>query len=127
MRNPVGWFEIYAGDIDRARSFYQTVLGITLEDFPTPGDDEFKMYAFPGDPESGVGTTGALATMPGGEQPNGNGTVVYFSCEDCAVEESRVEGAGGSIMKPKFSIGPYGFVSLVNDTEGNVIGLHSLQ
>lgn len=53
--------------------------------------------------------------------------IVYFNCEDCAVEESRVAAAGGRVFKPKFSIGQYGFVALVHDTEGNLIGLHSLR
>ena len=35
--------------------------------------------------------------------------------------------AGGSIHKPKFSIGPYGFCALVVDTEGNCIDLHSMK
>ncbi len=34
---------------------------------------------------------------------------------------------GGRIFKAKFSVGKNGFVSLVTDTEGNMIGLHSLQ
>ena len=63
--------------------------------------------------------------MQGGEQPSGNGTIVYFTCEDCAVEEKRVVPNGGKVMKSKFSIGQYGFISLVTDTEGNMIGLHS--
>ncbi|HEX5056603.1 MAG TPA: VOC family protein, partial [Gammaproteobacteria bacterium] len=56
-----------------------------------------------------------------------NGVLVYFGCEDCAVEESRVGKAGGSIKRPKMSIGQYGFISLVFDTEGNMIGLHSMK
>ncbi|MGK0185337.1 MAG: hypothetical protein ACI9R3_001113 [Verrucomicrobiales bacterium] len=50
-----------------------------------------------------------------------------FSCEDCAVEEARVAPAGGNVCKPKFAIGEFGFISLVSDTEGNMIGLHSLK
>jgi predicted enzyme related to lactoylglutathione lyase len=57
----------------------------------------------------------------------GNSTLVYFSCEDCAVEESRVEQAGGRIFKKKFSIGQYGFIALVHDTEGNMVGLYSMK
>ena len=49
-----------------------------------------------------------------------------FSCADCAVDELRVAKAGGRIEKSKFSIGQYGFISLVYDSEGNMIGLHSL-
>ena len=55
----------------------------------------------------------------------GNSTLVYFMCDDCAVEQGRVKGAGGRVEKPKMSIGQYGFISLVVDTEGNMIGLHS--
>jgi hypothetical protein len=34
--------------------------------------------------------------------------------------------AGGKVFRDKFSIGQYGF-ALVFDTEGNMIGLHSMQ
>jgi predicted enzyme related to lactoylglutathione lyase len=34
--------------------------------------------------------------------------------------------AGGRIQKPRMSIGQYGFISLVVDTEGNMLGLHSM-
>ncbi|MEZ8130035.1 VOC family protein [Enterovibrio norvegicus] len=38
------------------------------------------------------------------------GTIVYFGVEDCAVEESRIEASGGQVIKPKMSIGEFGFV-----------------
>jgi uncharacterized protein len=37
-----------------------------------------------------------------------------------------VSAAGGSIVRPKFSIGEHGSVSIITDTEGNMIGLHSV-
>jgi predicted enzyme related to lactoylglutathione lyase len=46
---------------------------------------------------------------------------------DCVVEEERAKKNGGSIEKGEMSIGEYGYISLVYDTEGNMIGLHSLQ
>jgi predicted enzyme related to lactoylglutathione lyase len=64
--------------------------------------------------------------MPG-YPSGGNSTLVYFVCEDCAVEEGRVKPAGGRVEKSKFSIGPYGFVALAHDTEGNMFGLHSMK
>jgi predicted enzyme related to lactoylglutathione lyase len=30
------------------------------------------------------------------------------------------------IVKPKTAIGPYGDIALVTDTEGNIIGVHSV-
>lgn len=126
LRNPVGWFEIYVADMDRARKFYETVFGIEFQQLPMPepeGSDGLEMLMFPGGPES-AGCAGAICKMDGCD-PGGNSVLVYFSCEDCGVEESRVEGAGGHVVKPKFSIGPYGFISLVIDSEGNMIGLHN--
>ena len=125
-RNPVGWFEIYVQDMARAKKFYETVLQIELSKLDAPNSaDEIEMQAFPMNMEAG-GASGALAKMEG--CPSGRmGTLVYFSCEDCANEASRVEAAGGQIFKPKMSIGQYGFIALVTDTEGNMIGLHSLQ
>ena len=38
----------------------------------------------------------------------------------------RAKKCGGKIQKPKMSIGEYGNISLVYDTEGNMIGLHSM-
>jgi predicted enzyme related to lactoylglutathione lyase len=72
------------------------------------------------------GTSGSLVRAPG-VPSGGNSTLVYFGCEDCAVEASRVVPAGGRIEREKMSIGQYGYIALAYDTEGNMIGLHSLQ
>lgn len=118
--NPVGWFEIYVQDAARAKGFYEAVFGVTLEQLP--GGD-LPMWAFPMAVDA-TGSSGALVHMPG-VPSGGNSTIVYFSCANCEVEESRVAAAGGKVFKPKMSIGQYGFISLVTDTEGNMIGLHS--
>ena len=118
--NPVIWFELYVNDMARARAFYETVLGRMLEPMPDAG---IEYFAFPMQNDQ-VGAGGALAKMEG-MAPGGGGTLIYFHCDDCAVEEGRVAGAGGTVLKPKMSIGAYGFMSLVLDTEGNTIGLHS--
>ncbi len=121
QRNPVNWFEIYVRDMDRARKFYETVLSVELQPMPT----DLPMCGFPGGPDA-PGCTGALVydeDMPSG----GNSTMVYFSCEDCAVEGARVAAAGGKLGREKMSIGQFGFIVLASDTEGNGFGLHSLK
>jgi hypothetical protein len=123
MGNPVGWFEIYVSDLKRAEQFYETVLNVVLEDIGDPNDPGLKMKAFPSDMEK-YGTSGALVKMNG--MPGGmNSVLVYFSCDDCAQEESRIEASGGKVEKSKFAIGDYGFVTIAVDTEGNMFGLHS--
>jgi hypothetical protein len=122
IRNPVNWFEIYVQDMERAKRFYQTVFQTTLSRLDS-GDLE--MWAFAATMEA-PGTGGSLVRMPG-LPSGGNSTIVYFGCADCAVEAARVPPAGGRVHREKMSIGAYGFIALVYDTEGNMIGLHSLQ
>ena len=122
MNNSVGWFEIYVEDMDRAKAFYEAVFGVRLSELE---GSENEMLAFPMQPE-GYGAPGALVKMPG--FPAGaNSVIVYFSCADCGVEAAKAKKAGGRIQKEKMSIGQYGFIALVVDTEGNIIGLHSMQ
>lgn len=121
-RNPVGWFEIYVQDMPRARAFYERVFQVKLDELPSPA---VKMLAFPAQPDR-PGCGGALVRYEGKES-GGGGILVYFSCADCAVEAARAVESGGRIFKPKFPIGQYGFVSLIFDTEGNMVGLHSMK
>ncbi len=123
MGNPVAWFDIYVDDMDRAKAFYESTLDVKMGDLGDPSDPNIVMKAFPSEMET-YGATGALVKMKGATVGQ-NSVIVYFACDDCAVEESRVESAGGQVAKPKYSIGEFGFVSLVIDTEGNMIGLHS--
>lgn len=122
MDNPVVWFEIYVQDMPRAKAFYGAVFGIEFSPIQT-GDLE--MWSFPGEPVR-PGSVGALVRMEG-VPSGGSGTLVYFGCADCAVEESRVAAAGGRVFRPKMSIGEFGFITLAVDPDGNMFGLHSMQ
>lgn len=122
LNNAVGWFEIYVQNIPRAKAFYETVFAVQLQNLESP---DLEMWAFPMQ-DGGSGASGAIVKMAGCLS-GGNSTVVYFSCADCATEAQRVRDSGGQVFKDKFSIGPYGFIALVTDTEGNMIGLHSMQ
>ncbi len=121
--NAVGWFDIYVDDLDRATTFYETVLGQGLEPMGDP-TGENQMMSFPAD-MSAYGAGGALSKSPHA-RPGAGGTTIYFMVEDCAVPEARVSDAGGVVLRPKFSIGEFGFVTLCQDTEGNTFGLNSM-
>lgn len=116
------WFEIYVQDMNRAKAFYESVFQLQLERLNNP---ELEMWAFP--MEMGKwGAGGALVKMEGMDS-GGNSTIIYFSCDDCAVESACILAAGGRILRDKWSIGEYGFIALAIDSEGNTIGLHSLK
>lgn len=120
MANALNWFEIPASDINRAAKFYSTVLGVELSVMEAmPG---YMMAMFPA--EEGV----AGAVVQGeGYTPTTTGTLVYLNAgEDLSGPLGRVEGAGGEILMPKSGIGDNGFIAYIKDTEGNKVGLHSM-
>jgi uncharacterized protein len=122
--NPVGWFEIYVKDMNRAKTFYEKVLGLQLSKLPQSGDSLDDMWAFPMN-QAASGASGALAKM--NDAPVGaGGTIIYFVTEDCGAAASRAKDAGGAIVKDKFSIGQYGNIALASDPDGNIVGFHSM-
>ncbi|MCB0327710.1 MAG: VOC family protein [Bdellovibrionales bacterium] len=123
--NAVGWFEIYVNDMNRAKAFYEKVFTQELAPLHNATDSDLEMWSFVGEMNQ-YGAPGALVKMEGCKAGGAN-VIVYFSCQDCSVEESRAVEAGGKVFKSKFSIGEYGHIALIEDTEGNMIGLHSLQ
>lgn len=122
--NAVGWFDIYVHDMDRAVIFYEKILKQKLEKLNDPTGDT-QMMCFSGDMAS-YGAAGALVKSKYA-RPGIGGTLVYFSVEDCSVTESLVAPAGGKVLRPKFSIGEFGWVTLCEDTEGNMFGLSSMK
>lgn len=122
--NAVGWFDIYVDQIERAEGFYKTVLGAEMEDMIDPtGETEMKSFV---SNMGAYGAAGALVKAPYAK-PGPGGTQIYFSVEDCATQQARIEAAGGQVIRPKFPIGEFGYVTLAQDTEGNMIGFNSLK
>ena len=121
--NPVRWFEISVQDMSRARTFYESVFQTKLTKMDAPNMD---YWTFPPMIMDKPGTSGALVKSDGAPSSAG-GTLIYFGCEDCAVEAARVVKFGGKIKQGKVAIGQWGVIALAFDTEGNLIGLHSMQ
>lgn len=122
--NAIGWFDLYVDDMERAASFYEAVFQQPLEPVGDP-TGETQMRGFAAN-MGAYGAAGALVRSPHAG-PGPGGTMVYFSVDDCAVEQARVAAAGGKVLRPKFSIGPFGWVTLCMDTEGNAFGLNSMR
>jgi predicted enzyme related to lactoylglutathione lyase len=119
-KHAIHWFEIFVTDLDRAARFYQTVLNVELRRESEGGRP---MAIFNSAVEDGVG--GALVRQTGRE-PTDNGVIIYLDADgklDASL--ARVERAGGKVLMPKTDIGAPGFIALVRDTEGNLVGLHS--
>lgn len=119
MNNPVQWFEIATNDLERAKEFYSQVFNLDFQFIEMP-DSKMYMFGAPGQ----VGSAGSLVKSSDCK-PSANGTVIYFSCDDVAIQAGRIDKAGGKLLIPKTDIGEFGFFAQFIDSEGNCIGLHS--
>jgi predicted enzyme related to lactoylglutathione lyase len=119
MANQVVWVDIPVLDLDRAVRFYSAVLGSPVRKEDYPG---MSLGLLPGT-DSDV--TGCLFKKDD-ERPSDRGLLVYLNVQgrlDQAV--AAVETNGGKVLQPAHPIGPHGFRSVVLDSEGNRIALHS--
>lgn len=121
-KNAVNWFELFVADFARAKRFYEAILKVTMQETSCSGS---KMAIFPYDSTEGIG--GALTEMAGCN-PGGGGTMIYLNVEgDLDGVLDRTAKCGGTIIKPRMAIGEHGFIGIIKDSEGNVVGLHSMK
>ncbi len=121
MANPVNWFEIPVSDLDRARTFYQTVFGFEM---PLQEMGPLKMAWFPME-QNAQYATGSLVKAEM-YVPSMEGSMVYFSVDDIEATLGRIAENGGTVLNPKTPIGDFGFVAHFRDSEGNRVALHSV-
>jgi len=121
--NALNWFEIPATDINRAKAFYESIFGISMDMQEMMG---MKMAFFPYNPTNGK-VSGALV-QGDMHKPSMDGAVVYLNANEAGMDNilNRIAEHGGTVLMPKTEIGgDVGFMSFFTDSEGNRMALHS--
>ncbi len=116
----VGWFEIPVTDLERACAFYEHIFSTKLH-IHQMGEDA--MGWFPMN-EDDCGSHGSLIKCEE-YKPCHKGVKIYFSTPDIEAVLVKVGEKDGEVITEKTAIGEHGFYALIEDTEGNHIGLHS--
>jgi predicted enzyme related to lactoylglutathione lyase len=118
MKHGVNWVEIPVLDIQRAAAFYSAVYDVPLN---VIDQSVRKLVLLPN--EEGIG---ASLNQSSGFQPGDTGPLVYLNAgQDLSPMLGRVESAGGRIITPKTDLGGRGYYAILQDTEGNHVGLMS--
>jgi predicted enzyme related to lactoylglutathione lyase len=115
----IAYFQIPADDVGRAKKFYQSLLGWKIEPNTTLLDRSLQWQdIMTGEPEEGTMNTGGIykRMMPG---PIMN----FVRVEDFDKVLASVVKLGGTIVMPKNEIKAVGIVAVIQDTEGNILGL----
>ena len=117
-------FDIPADDMDRAKKFYQEVFGWKIDPVPGSGGNFHEAITVPVDEN---GEPKVIGGINGGFFRRGThgvkGTFIEINVPSIDKYLTRVESAGGKVVKPKGPMLDIAFFALVKDTEGNVLGL----
>jgi predicted enzyme related to lactoylglutathione lyase len=119
MTHAVSWFELPATDLERAVTFYSTILGAAMSEIAQADDRRFAMFPA----EDGV--SGAVVQ---GERyrPSTDGALLFLNAGDeLEAVVGRVEGAGGRVLESHMDMGEWGVAAFIVDTEGNRVALHA--
>lgn len=132
----INWFEIPVTNLDRAAALYAATLGYELKRevffgvphaiFNIAGNHVDSAADGTGGSGERDAVTGALISDPKRAPRRGTGTVVYLHAQD-GVPACLARGveAGAKVVQPTTDIGPFGTIALIEDFDGNVVGLHA--
>lgn len=109
------WFEIPIADMERAKAFYDAVLGTELQDAPGGPNP---MSIFPARDENSV----AGHIYPGKPAAAGAGSTIHLAVSDLEAAMARVGENGGTVVSGVIDI-PAGRFAYCLDPDGNSIGL----
>lgn len=121
LNNLISIIEISVSDFSRAVKFYQTVLGVSIQEMEVDG---VQMGILPNE----EGTVNVVLAKGTDYKPTTDGAVLYLNAgNDLQSMLDKIEQNGGQVIVPKTQISPeMGFFALFIDSEGNKLGLHSL-
>ena len=121
MKHFISIFEVPAVDFSWATNFYESVLDIKIEEIDVQG---IQMGLFPGQAQEVAG----VIVKGEGYNPSTDGVLIYLNGgDDLQPILDKIVAAGGQVVLPKTLIDETnGYFALFIDTEGNKLGLHSL-
>jgi predicted enzyme related to lactoylglutathione lyase len=126
-QNVIVWFDLPTLDFERACAFYEKVLADEIRVDEQTG---MRYGFFPMEGRMGVG--GGLIPPQDSTMlkpaPNGMGPRIYFNVDgrlDEAIDAAEM--AGGRVIRPKYHMEMAGWLAVIEDTEGNQVGLWSAE
>ncbi len=122
MTHALTWFEIPVRDLPATQRFYEAVLGKPLQR-ESMGGATHAVFPY----ERGTGVGGSLMAAEHAPKSTSEGVRVYLDAgEAVAPALERAAASGGQVVMPRTALPPgMGFIALIADPEGNVVGLHA--
>jgi predicted enzyme related to lactoylglutathione lyase len=115
MSNAFVHVELSTTDVGKAKDFYGKLFDWTLEDVPMGGEDTYTMI------KVGEGTGGGLMKqmIPGAP----SAWLAYVLVDDIAAATKKAKSLGATVMKDVTEVMGAGWLSIIVDPTGAVLGL----
>lgn len=103
-----GWIGHAGPDQGKAKSFYKSVLGWTIQDMPMQDGSSYSAIAI------GETPIGGFSPMP---EDNGN-WVIYFTVADVDATVAKAKSEGASVVAPAMDMPGVGRMATLADPQG---------
>jgi len=116
VANPFVHVELNTSDVEKAKAFYSKLFQWQLEDVPNTAvpTGEYTMI------KVGKGTGGGIMKqIPGGPA----GWLAYVEVDDIRAATKKAKSLGGEVMKDVTEVMEMGWLSIIQDPTGTVLGL----
>jgi predicted enzyme related to lactoylglutathione lyase len=114
MANPFVHVELNTNDVGKAKSFYSQLFDWKMEDMPME-DGTYTMI------NVGEGTGGGLMKHPMPGAPSL--WLSYVLVNDIDTATKKVKALGGTVMKDKTEVPDMGWLAIIVDPTGAMLGL----
>ncbi len=108
------WTELWAKDIHAVLPFYEKTFGITSEKMPMPDGDYYVLKH--GDAMVGGAMQSKIEEAPAMWLP-------WIEVADVDATVARATSKGGDVKAPAFSVPGVGYMSIIGDSNGAVVGV----
>ena len=114
MANPFVHVELNTTDVSKAKTFYGALFNWTLEDVPMPSGSYTLIKV-------GEGTGGGIMKHPVPGAPSA--WLAYVLVDDIAAATQKAKSLGATVMKDVMEVMDAGWMSIIIDPTGAVLGL----
>ena len=115
MSNGYCHIELHTDDVEKAKSFFGSLLSWNLQDMDM-GDAAYTMI---GVGEGGTG--GGIMKKPHPSAPTA--WIPYVLVDDIDAKAAKVQELGGEIVQEKMEVPEYGWMVVIKDPTGAALGL----
>lgn len=116
-------FEILADDVARAKEFYASAFGWSMQDYDMGGGTYTIVQTVPVDERQMPTEPGAINGGPMRRSPDTPHPVITIQVDAIDDALRKVEAGGGTVVTPRTEVPGMGWFAYFKDPEGNTMGL----